>query len=190
MKQTGRSSFLVASFLMLVILLAACGGQTANPSASEDVVAVSGEEAATNDAEVDGDHDDAEVDGDHDDGEDRAGDDPLAVAAAHAIPEEAAATVNPVAYDEISVTAGAELFSQTCVVCHGPEGKGDGPGAAGLDPKPAELTADHVQANSDGALFYTISEGRPDTAMVSWAATYSEEQRWNLVNFIRSLATE
>jgi mono/diheme cytochrome c family protein len=181
MKQTGRSSFLVASFLTLVILLAACGGQTANPSASEDVVAVSGEEAATNDAEVDGDHDD---------GEDRAGDDPLAVAAAHAIPEEAATTVNPVAYDEISVTAGAELFSQTCVVCHGPEGKGDGPGAAGLDPKPAELTADHVQANSDGALFYTISEGRPDTAMVSWAATYSEEQRWNLVNFIRSLATE
>jgi mono/diheme cytochrome c family protein len=140
------------------------------------------------DSETDADHGDSEAGADH--GDDHDGDDPMAVAMAHGIPAEAATVPNPIAYDEESVTAGAELFFQTCVVCHGPEGRGDGPGAAGLEPKPASLIADHVQANSDGALFYTISNGRPNTAMVAWAATYSETERWYLVNYIRSLAAE
>ena len=44
-----------------------------------------------------------------------------------------------------------------------------------------------MQANSDSALFYTVSNGRPDTAMVSWSATYGETDRWHLVNYIYSL---
>lgn len=119
-----------------------------------------------------------------------AGSDPMAAAMAHDIPAEAAAKQNPVGYDAESVAAGAELFQSTCAVCHGPEGRGDGPGAAGLNPKPADLSADHVQANSDGALFYTISEGRPGTAMIGWEETYNETQRWYLVNYIRSLAVQ
>ena len=110
------------------------------------------------------------------------------VAATHNVPSAAAAVANPLPLDDASIAAGAALFAQTCVVCHGPEGKGDGAGAAGLSPKPADLAADHVQANSDGAIFYVISQGSPNTAMIAWQATYSETERWQLVNFIRSLA--
>lgn len=109
------------------------------------------------------------------------------MAAAHGIPDDAAARENPISADAASITRGAELFQTTCAVCHGPEGQGDGPGAAALNPKPANLSADHVQGNSDGALFYTISNGVPGTAMVAWSQQYSEEDRWNLVNFLRTL---
>lgn len=114
--------------------------------------------------------------------------DTAAMAAAHNIPAEAAAVPNPVTYDTASIEAGAALFAQTCALCHGPEGAGDGPGAVGLDPKPANLTDAHVQANSDGGIFYIISEGRAGTAMVGWDETYNATQRWQLVNLIRSLA--
>ena len=110
------------------------------------------------------------------------------MAAMHDIPAEAAARANPIAADAASIGRGAELYQTTCAICHGPEGKGDGPAAAGLDPKPANLTEDHVQSNTDGALFYTISNGVAGTAMVAWSQQYSEEDRWHLVNFLRTLA--
>ena len=109
------------------------------------------------------------------------------MAVAHGIPDDAAARENPIPADDASIARGAELFQATCAVCHGPEGQGDGPGAAALNPKPANLSEDHVQGNSDGALFYTISNGVAGTAMVAWSQQYSEEDRWNLVNFLRTL---
>jgi mono/diheme cytochrome c family protein len=145
------------------------GGETGSQDADPDLNDTAGAHG------ISGEH------GDHDS---------MAAAAAHGIPEEAAAMPNPVAYDAASVETGAEVFAQTCAVCHGPEGAGDGPGAAALEPKPADLRADHVQANSDGGLFYIISEGRAGTAMPAWEETISETQRWHLVNFIRSLVVE
>jgi hypothetical protein len=58
--------------------------------------------------------------------------------------------------------------------------------AAGLNPKPADLHATHVQELSDGALFYVITHGREGTAMVAWENILSEEQRWQVVNFLRT----
>jgi mono/diheme cytochrome c family protein len=70
---------------------------------------------------------------------------------------------------------------------------GDGPAAAALDPKPASLS-DGMMMNdlSDTYIFWRITEGGVDepfnSAMPPWETVFSEEQRWQLVNYIRSLS--
>jgi mono/diheme cytochrome c family protein len=72
-----------------------------------------------------------------------------------------------------------------CASCHGPGGKGDGPAAAALPPpKPADWTSPKVQSHTDGELFWKISNGRG--AMPPWKHL-PEKERWELVNYIRSL---
>ena len=71
------------------------------------------------------------------------------------------------------------------MTCHGQSGKGDGPGGAALEKKPADLAA-HIKAGeTDGELFWKISEGR--SPMISWKSL-SEIQRWELVNYIKTFA--
>jgi len=70
------------------------------------------------------------------------------------------------------------------VSCHGAKGKGDGPAAVALNPKPADWTSPAVQAESDGEIFWKISTGRG--AMPSWSFL-PETDRWALVRYIRSL---
>lgn len=86
-----------------------------------------------------------------------------------------------------SIEAGKQLFMQNCAACHGNEGKGNGPAAAALEPKPADLTdTQWKQGGSPQEVFKTISSGVPGTAMVSWASI-PEKDRWNLVNYVLSL---
>ncbi|MCL4831903.1 MAG: c-type cytochrome [Caldilineaceae bacterium] len=107
-------------------------------------------------------------------------------AATHGIPEEAAGVPNPVAVSDASVAAGKATYTLYCAVCHGEQGEGDGSAAAGLDPKPADFHAPHVQELPDGALFHVITHGREGTAMVAWESIIGEEERWDLVNFLRT----
>ena len=107
-------------------------------------------------------------------------------AAAHDIPNEAAAVPNPVAVSDVSVAAGKATYTQYCAVCHGEQGEGNGAAAAGLVPKPANFHAAHIQELPDGALFYTITHGREGTAMVAWESILNEQQRWEVVNFLRT----
>ena len=72
-----------------------------------------------------------------------------------------------------------------CVICHGAKGKGDGMGGAGLTPKPTDLTNADVQAQTDGALFWKLTEGRPP--MASYKTALPEKKRWELINYIRTL---
>lgn len=106
------------------------------------------------------------------------------------IPAEAAAVLNPIAATAASLAAGERLYAANCAVCHGETGEGDGPGAAGLQTPPANLHETHVQENSDGALFYIISHGKPDTPMPAWANILDEEQRWHVVNYLRTFEEE
>lgn len=106
----------------------------------------------------------------------------------HGVSAEAAAVQNPIPVNSESISRGAAIFSQSCTVCHGNTGEGDGPGTVGFDPKPADLHADHVQGNSDGTMFWIISHGREGTAMPAWDTMLSEEQRWDVVNFLRTFA--
>ena len=86
----------------------------------------------------------------------------------------------------------AVLFQQLCSVCHGVGGKGDGPSAQGLEPKPADFTDCKVMAkDSDEVLLKIIKEGGQSvgrsTVMPAWGETLSEQQIGELVKFIRGL---
>lgn len=79
---------------------------------------------------------------------------------------------------------GKKLADTNCASCHGNSGKGDGPAAAALNPKPADWTSAKVQGESDGEIFWKISNGRGP--MPPWKHL-SEKDRWDLVAHIRSL---
>jgi len=94
---------------------------------------------------------------------------------------------NPVPSNANTIALGQKLFAANCQTCHGESGKGDGPGGAALEKKPADLGA-CIKSNNetDGSLFWKISEGR--SPMVSWKGALSETQRWELVNYIKTFA--
>jgi mono/diheme cytochrome c family protein len=100
-------------------------------------------------------------------------------------PASAANRPNPVPVNANTIALGQKLYVANCFTCHGAEGKGDGPGAAALEKKPANL-AQRIKSTgeSDGELFWKISEGR--APMVTWKAQLSETQRWELVNYLRA----
>jgi mono/diheme cytochrome c family protein len=100
-------------------------------------------------------------------------------------PSRAAKKKNPVVLDENSLAKGKVLYIKECLSCHGPTGKGDGPGAKDLEVKPHDLSAPKLREQTDGALFWKITEGRKP--MPGYAQTFSDEDRWHLVNYIRSL---
>ena len=106
-------------------------------------------------------------------------------------PARAARKTNPVPADAKSIAQGKQLYVAACLACHGPAGKGDGPAAAtlernGIRVRPGNLSDPKLWEETDGALFWKLTEGK--TPMPAWAETLSEEQRWLIVNYIRTLA--
>ncbi len=99
-------------------------------------------------------------------------------------PKDADKIVNPLSGDEASVKKGKKIFTQMCVICHGAKGKGDGVAGAALSPKPANFTSDIIQAESDGAIFWKMTEGK--APMAPYKELLTETQRWELVNYIRT----
>ncbi|MEQ8681162.1 MAG: cytochrome c [Cyclobacteriaceae bacterium] len=100
-------------------------------------------------------------------------------------PPEADKLTNPVAGKQEAIKEGKKIFSTMCAICHGEKGKGDGVAGAALNPKPTNLIEATFQDQSDGAIFWKITEGR--APMASYEATLSEEKRWQLVSFLRTL---
>jgi mono/diheme cytochrome c family protein len=93
---------------------------------------------------------------------------------------------NPVTADAVSVARGRQLFMINCQMCHGPTGAGTGPIAAFLANKPANLTSDLIQGKSDEVLFMSITNGTPGR-MPPMNENLTLRDRWDLVNFIRTL---
>ena len=91
---------------------------------------------------------------------------------------------NPVPADAKAVAQGQKVAQVNCVSCHGTKGKGDGAAAAALNPKPADWTSTKVQGESDGEIFWKITQGRGP--MPSWKHL-PENDRWAVVRYIRSL---
>ena len=100
-------------------------------------------------------------------------------------PKSADKVKNPLNDNAKATKDGKVLFANYCVSCHGPKGEGNGVAAASLTPRPKNLTAKQVQDQTDGALFWKITTGKPP--MISWQAALSDKQRWSLVNYIREL---
>jgi mono/diheme cytochrome c family protein len=99
------------------------------------------------------------------------------------------AQVNPIAPNSESVAAGQALFTPNCVPCHGTSGKGDGPVGLALNPIPADLRQHAIPGvHTDAQLFEWISDGFPGSRMPAFRSVLSDTDRWNLVNFLRTLA--
>ena len=88
-----------------------------------------------------------------------------------------------------SIARGSELFEIHCRMCHGQTAEGNGPIAPFLANKPANLTSPIVQSKSDGSIFLTITNG-VEGKMPPLNENLLVHDRWDLVNFIRTLTIE
>jgi copper transport protein len=105
-----------------------------------------------------------------------------------ASPPAASAPGNPIPSSSQSIHAGSQLFSTHCAACHGEMGMGDGPLAKTLNPRPADLMVQAAPGvHTDVELFGWISNGFPGSAMPGFKTSLTDSERWNLVNFIRTL---
>jgi mono/diheme cytochrome c family protein len=103
------------------------------------------------------------------------------------VPEEVKRLKNPLNPSESTLKAARGIYMDECAQCHGEHGKGDGPEAAMHDPPPSDITdIRHMNAVTDGEIFYQISEGRKP--MPSFKKRLTEDQRWRLVLLVRSLS--
>jgi mono/diheme cytochrome c family protein len=93
---------------------------------------------------------------------------------------------NPAAADDASIARGAELYAINCAMCHGQTAQGNGPIAAFLANKPANLTTPVVQSKSDGSIFLTITNGVAGK-MPALNENFTVPERWDLVNYVRTL---
>jgi len=100
-------------------------------------------------------------------------------------PADADKLENPYAGNEKAAAKGKKLYKQLCAICHGVKGKGDGMAGASLTPKPANFTKDVIKGETDGALFWKMSEG--NAPMAAYKESLSEDERWVLITYIRTL---
>ena len=93
---------------------------------------------------------------------------------------------NPVSLSESSLAAGQKIYVKRCVACHGKTGNGDGPDAADLGIHPAKLSDPLIREETDGELFWKITVGKKP--MPNYGSRLSPTDRWNVINYLRSLA--
>jgi mono/diheme cytochrome c family protein len=84
--------------------------------------------------------------------------------------------------------SGREIYVNTCIRCHGIDGKG----ALGIKlvPPPTDLTSLTVQSRLDGTLFRRIHGGKPNTAMGAWKHALSDEEIWDVLAYVRTFGVE
>ena len=102
-------------------------------------------------------------------------------------PAPSAAKKNPIQSTQDSVGAGQKIYSKTCAMCHGKTGDADGPAVIELNIHPAKLSDPQLARESDGSLFWKITTGKKP--MPAYGKRLSETDRWNLVNYVRTLST-
>lgn len=111
------------------------------------------------------------------------------------VPFTARFAQNPMPDNAETLAKGKGLYQANCVVCHGVVGKGDGPAAFTLVPRPVNLQL-HVPQHAPGEIFYWVSNGIPGTAMPAWEdvdpATgkprLSADDCWSIIRYLQALA--
>ncbi len=96
---------------------------------------------------------------------------------------------SPTGFASGAIMAGAALYPTQCAACHGAQGRGDGPAAAGLPVPPADLTAAHLWMHPDGEMFGWLLHGieapRGGMAMPGFPGL-TDPQRWALIDWVRA----
>jgi len=82
---------------------------------------------------------------------------------------------------------GRAIYEGQCASCHGPQGRGDGPEAPFLSPRPASLISAGTSIKTDAELLAVIVKGKPRTAMPAWKDRLTDEQLHEVLAYIRSL---
>jgi mono/diheme cytochrome c family protein len=115
----------------------------------------------------------------------------LAMSPTLSVPRSALTIQNPYANDPASAERGRAIYQQYCQTCHGLNGDGNGPAAAGLRIRPATFrNPQHFLApGMDGAHFWVVQygDGRQG-GMPAWQGTLTDAQMWDVVNYVKVLA--
>jgi mono/diheme cytochrome c family protein len=90
---------------------------------------------------------------------------------------------NPWTANQRTLEDGKSLFQTYCLVCHGPQGKGDGPISSKIPPPPSYLS-DRLMQFPSGRIFYVITRGTGK--MPSYAAQLSTDERWKIVTYVHT----
>ena len=102
------------------------------------------------------------------------------------IPAKYKSLKNPVKTSPASISAGKLTIDKYCKSCHGSAGKGDGVKAKTLKQPLNDLSTAKAQVAPDGEIYYKAIIGQ-DEAPNFEKKIPDETDRWNLVNFVRSL---
>lgn len=113
----------------------------------------------------------------------------LAVISAGGCWGSALAADNVEVVPQFDVEQGRKIYQARCQECHGEQGRGDGPRAALLAPRPGNLVSAATSSKTDEELLKIITRGIPRTAMHGWEKELSEDDRRNVLAFIRSLVS-
>lgn len=110
------------------------------------------------------------------------------------LPEDADKTKNPTAATPESIAKGKELYLErtkgNCIFCHGETGSGNEASLAKLRRKPADLTnKERMTSMTDGEVFWKITKGIQGI-MPAGEKSMTEAERWDVVNYVRTLAKE
>ena len=104
------------------------------------------------------------------------------------VPADRAQKSNPIPATEASWEAGRKIYMARCAPCHGTTGNGDGADAIELGIQPPRLSDPKLRAEPDGALYWKITTGRKP--MPDYGRRLSSTDRWNVVNYVRTLSRE
>jgi mono/diheme cytochrome c family protein len=89
-------------------------------------------------------------------------------------------------YAAADIEAGAKIYSARCALCHGSDGRGDGPGAAALNPKPRNHhDSAYMKTRTDQQLLEVLHNGKGQ--MPKWQGILSEEEMRQVLAYVRKL---
>jgi mono/diheme cytochrome c family protein len=95
---------------------------------------------------------------------------------------------NPFPPTQDSLATGERVYRDLCQACHGFAGRGDGPAGLALQPPPADFRIHMAAGHTDAQLFGWLSGGVQGTAMPAFESRLTVEERWHVLNFLRTFA--
>jgi len=93
-----------------------------------------------------------------------------------------------VPYLTVSIFEGMKHFERYCTACHGAGGLGDGPAAGGLPKQPANLSEPHTALHTAGDMYWWLEYGMQPGGMPGFGDVLSDEDRWDVINFLRAFS--